>query len=124
MNACGLFDIGCKVSEALAPVIFWGKVVLICLVVLAVLYGLWWIYRRFGWWGVGIALTAGAAAAIFKKGIDFGKGYYKPPPMERNKVLPPPKRKPKPFIDPKTNNWYELPDDGTGENHNSGRPHW
>ncbi len=113
MNACSAFDFGCRVNEALAPVIFWGKVGLIAVVVLAGLAGLAWVYRNFGWWGVGIALTLGATAAIFKKGVDFGRRFEPLPAPKKDlkpdvtKRLRTPKGRPKPYIDPDTGTWYD-----------------
>lgn len=76
---CGVFDIGCHVAAFLAPVIFWAKVIFIC--VACVLYAalLLWAYRKAGWWGVGIVLSFGAAGAIFKMGSDFGQKWHELP---------------------------------------------
>lgn len=89
---CGLIDISCHIQAVLDPWLFYIKMGFFCVVAIAVLVFLAWIYRNFGWWGVAVAISAGAAAAIFKKGVDFGRRTA-PPTIE--KVKPPRVRNPR-----------------------------
>jgi hypothetical protein len=102
MNACGFFDTQCRIDAFLAPIWFWLQVGFWCAVGVAVLVVLAWAYRNFGWWGVGIVLTAGISAVAFKKGYDFGKLHGKP----LGPTPPVPQRKPKP-INPKGDDWLK-----------------
>lgn len=86
-NACGLLDISCYIAATLAPVFFWLKVGLIGFAVIVTLLALWWVYRRFGWYGVVIAVTAGVAGFL---GYKTGR-FLSPSPRY---VPPAPKPKP------------------------------
>lgn len=66
---CGL-DIGCYISNALAPFWFWihlGFWVVVALAVLAILYR---VKLVFGWYGVAAVLTLGVLGGVFKLGRD------------------------------------------------------
>lgn len=98
---CGFIDIQCHVNAFLAPIWFWLQLGFWIFVGVVILVALAWVYRNFGWWGIAVALTVGASAAVFKKGYDFGKLHGKP-------VIAPdkPKRKPAP-INPKGDDWLK-----------------
>ena len=63
---CGAFDVACHVAAFFAPIIFWAKIVIYCVVGVLVAALLLWAYRKAGWWGVGIVLTLGLGAGVFK----------------------------------------------------------
>lgn len=67
--SCG-FDIGCYVSEAIAPWLFWIKLGFWVVVALVALYVLYRVKLVFGWYGVGALLTLGILGGVFKLGRD------------------------------------------------------
>lgn len=94
---CSLIDIPCHIGAFFAPIIFWLKVGFGIAALLAVLAAFAWVYRRFGWWGVGIAASLGAAAVIFKKGAEYGARKNAPLPLpkpRKKKIVVPPDERP------------------------------
>lgn len=80
---CGFLDAGCQVSAFLAPFIFWAKVVFACVAAVLAAAVLLWAYRKAGWWGVGIVLSFGVAAVMFKTGVDVGQKWHEKEVKER-----------------------------------------
>lgn len=76
---CGAFDVACHVATFFAPIIFWAKIVIYCAVGVLVAALLLWAYRKAGWWGVGIVLTLGLGAGVFKITTDIGRKSFEEP---------------------------------------------
>jgi hypothetical protein len=92
MSTCGLFDVACKLNAFFAPIIYWTKIGFVVVCVLAVVLGLIWVQRKFGWWGLLAVASAGASVLIFTEGVKFGQRHSNaiavPPTKPKNKRKP------------------------------------
>lgn len=103
MSSCGLFDVACKLNAFFAPIIYWTKIGFMIFCVLAVVLGLIWVQRKFGWWGLLAVASAGASVLIFTEGVRFGQKHANALPDTPNKPV---KRKAAP-VDPKGDDWLK-----------------